>query len=96
MARPFRRIWWKSLMGAVRFLCSLALLHLAQVNQGDFTFECVGNVGLMRSALEACHKVRRSWFKVFWTFECVNATSDQIASKGMGHEHHHWSGSRWH
>ncbi len=32
--------------------------YLVDITDGgcDYTFECVGNVGLMRAALEACHK----------------------------------------
>lgn len=26
----------------------------------DYTFECIGNVKVMRAALEACHKVTQS------------------------------------
>jgi len=26
----------------------------------DYTFECIGNVQVMRAALEACHKVTQS------------------------------------
>lgn len=33
--------------------------HLVDVTDGgcDYTFECIGNVEVMRAALEACHKV---------------------------------------
>ena len=27
-----------------------------QIGGADYTFECVGNVGLMRAALESCHR----------------------------------------
>jgi len=32
--------------------------HLVEVTQGgaDYTFECIGNVEVMRAALESCHK----------------------------------------
>lgn len=33
--------------------------HLVEITDGgcDYTFECIGNVEVMRAALEACHKV---------------------------------------
>lgn len=58
---------WALKFGATDFVNSAKLKDksivekLAEMTDGgpDYTFDCTGNVHVMRSALEACHKVRR-------------------------------------
>ncbi|KAI9815215.1 MAG: S-(hydroxymethyl)glutathione dehydrogenase [Phylliscum demangeonii] len=55
---------WSRKFGATHFLNPTQLGHtsiqerLIQMTDGgcDYTFDCTGNVGVMRAALEACHK----------------------------------------
>lgn len=61
---PDREAWARK-FGATHFVNPLALPEgttiqdkLIEMTDGgcDYTFDCTGNVGVMRSALEACHK----------------------------------------
>ncbi|CAH7678477.1 S-glutathione dehydrogenase [Phakopsora pachyrhizi] len=59
---PGKETWAKK-MGATHFVnpTSVEDLHASLVNDYsdggfDYTFDCTGNVGVMRTALEACHK----------------------------------------
>src|SRR3954466_11147428 len=40
----------------VPYLVNLTKSGADQIGGADYTFECVGNVGLMRAALESCHR----------------------------------------
>lgn len=53
---------------------SILQSHLIELTDGgfDYTFECVGNVDLMRIALESCHKV----------IACLNKPNLFLYSKG--------------
>lgn len=62
----------------------------------DYTFECIGNVTTMRAALEACHKVGREEWRVFYfgvviSSHCIVAVA--VDSLGLGHVGHHWRGT---
>lgn len=55
---------WSQKFGATEFINPTELggksiqEHLVEITDGglDYTFDCTGNVGVMRAALEACHK----------------------------------------
>ena len=59
---PKKESWGKR-MGMTHFVNPKELdgdivAHLVELTGGgaDYSFECIGNVGLMRNALECCHK----------------------------------------
>ena len=67
MCKVHTVLWYNNYIRFIPYSYVVFFQVLVELTDGgvDYSFECVGNVKLMRAALECCHKVHKCSFVTF-------------------------------